>query len=220
MKILLERHGESVSNKGNCFTGLQDVELSVVGMKQAELAANYMVENYTIDKIYSSPMIRARQTAYFVSKKLNEELIIKDDLREFYAGDWEGKNIDDLKTLYPVQYGYWVNDLIKAHPENGQKMSDFYDIKINCFKEILKENKDFDGTILITSHVLSLMCILCEITKKDKNELNNVGYFPNASLFDIDYDYNTNQFNIIKWGYADYLDNLITSVYTDSERNK
>ena len=220
MKVLLQRHGESVSNKQNLFTGMMDKELSELGIKQGELASKYIINNYTVDKIYSSPLKRAVQTAQFTADKLQKQIIIKNDLVEYFAGDWEGKVLSDIKVLYPKESDIWAKDLSKVETPNGQKMTDFYDIKRKAFNEIIEENKGFDGTILIVGHVIALMCIICHITKGDIKYLKDINYFPNASMFDFDYDEKTNTFTNNKWGYAEYLQGMITSTYDDWNENK
>ena len=215
MKVLLQRHGESQSNKQNLFTGLMDLDLSEIGLKQGKLASEYLINNYKIDKIYSSPLKRAYNTAKFTADKLNLDIIVKDDLVEYYAGDWEGHKLEDIKVLYPTQAEQWKNDISKVQTENGQKMTDFYDIKKKAFDSIIDENKGFEGTILIVGHVLALMCIICYITKHDIKYLKDINYFPNASMFDFDYDEKAKTFTNIKWGYADYLQGMITSKYDD-----
>lgn len=220
MKILFERHGESELNKQNIFTGSIDADLSDVGVKQGKLAADYITNNYKIDKIYSSPLIRAYHTAQFVAEKINLDIIVKDSLVEYNGGDWEGKNLDELKTKYKEEYETWKNDISKIHIKNGQKMSDFYDLKVKAFDEIMKENDGFDGTILIVGHVLALKCMICHIVKNDIKYLKDIGYFSNASMFEFDYDPKTGTFINNKWGYADYLNGLITSVYSDWRNDK
>lgn len=215
MKIIFQRHGESKYNNENMFTGTLDIDLSDVGVKQGKLAANYIVNNYKIDKIYSSSLARARNTAMFTAKELNIDIIVKEGLIEYCGGDWEGMKLNDIKLKYPDQYDQWKYDLSKVNIQNAQSMPDFYKIKVKAFDEILRENKGFNGTILIVSHVLALKCIICYITKHDVSYLKDIDYFPNASIFDFDYDETTNQFTNNKWGYADYLENLITSTYND-----
>lgn len=215
MKILLQRHGESVSNKQNLFTGLMDKELSDIGIAQGKLATEYIINNYKVDKIYSSTLKRAVQTAKFTADLLHKEVIQKKDLVEYFAGDWEGKNLDDIKVLFPKESDMWIKDISQVETPHGQKMSDFYKIKTKAFDEIIAENKGFDGTILIVGHVLALMCIICHITKGDIKYLKVIKYFPNASLFDFDYDEKTNTFTNNKWGYSEYLQGMITSTYDD-----
>lgn len=215
MKIIFQRHGESKYNSKNMFTGTSDIDLSDIGIKQGELASNYIVKNYKIDKIYSSPLKRAQCTAMFTAEKLKLDIIIKDGLIEYHGGDWEGQNHDDIKIKYPDQYYQWKHDISKVNIRNAQTMPDFYNLKAKAFEEILDENKGFNGTILIVSHVIALRCIICHITTHNLSHLKDIDYFPNASMFDFDYDEKTKKFTNRKWGYADYLGDLITSTYDD-----
>ena len=215
MKIILQRHGESQYNNKNLFTGTLDIDLSDIGIKQGQLASDYIVNNYKIDKIYSSPLKRAYHTAKFTADTLNCDIIVKNGLIEYCGGDWEGQNLDEIKIKYKDQSEQWKKDISKVHIKNAQEMPDFYNLKAKAFDEILDENKGFDGTILIVGHVLALMCIVCHITKHDVKYLKDINYFPNASIFDFDYVEKTKIFKNNKWGYADYLNDLITSTYDD-----
>ncbi len=61
-KLILIRHGESVANRNHIFVGHTDVELEEKGVKQAELTAQYVYENFKVDKVYASDLKRAYET--------------------------------------------------------------------------------------------------------------------------------------------------------------
>ena len=62
VKILLVRHGQSLSNDSGTITGQIDSPLSNLGLKQAELVSNYIFKNYSVNAIYSSDLTRAVDT--------------------------------------------------------------------------------------------------------------------------------------------------------------
>lgn len=67
IKVVLLRHGESVWNKENKFTGWTDVDLSEKGVSEAHQAAKLLVENgYTFDISYTSVLTRAIRTLWIV----------------------------------------------------------------------------------------------------------------------------------------------------------
>jgi len=71
-KLVLLRHGESVWNKDNRFTGWHDVDLTEKGREEAESAAKLLQENnFTFDIAYSSVLTRAIRTLWAVLNKLN-----------------------------------------------------------------------------------------------------------------------------------------------------
>jgi 2,3-bisphosphoglycerate-dependent phosphoglycerate mutase len=71
-KLVLLRHGESVWNKENLFTGWTDVDLSEQGKVDAENAARLLAENgFSFDVAYTSVLKRAIRTLWIVMDKMD-----------------------------------------------------------------------------------------------------------------------------------------------------
>jgi len=71
-KIVLLRHGESIWNKENRFTGWTDVDLSEKGIKEANEAARLLIEGgYTFDIAYTSVLKRGIRTLWIVLDKMD-----------------------------------------------------------------------------------------------------------------------------------------------------
>lgn len=103
--IYLVRHGQSIKNTKSIVQGAQYDSgnvLSPLGISQAKEISKYF-ENMRIDRIRSSPLVRARMTADFIAipHKIKVELL--DGLREKNQGSMEGLSIDDLLA----KYGDW-----------------------------------------------------------------------------------------------------------------
>ena len=64
-KLILIRHGQSIWNAENRFTGWTDIELSEKGVKEAEDAGSEL-KDLKIDVIHTSDLIRAKRTAEIV----------------------------------------------------------------------------------------------------------------------------------------------------------
>ena len=82
VKFLVIRHGYSKSNEQGLFTGRTDVPLADTGIIQARKTARLIADNYRVDAIYSSPLLRALQTAEPLSRELGLPVVICDDLCE------------------------------------------------------------------------------------------------------------------------------------------
>ena len=67
--FLLIRHGESEANREGFFAGQCDVALLDKGLKQAQATARFIAENYKADKLYSSDLKRALDTALAVKEQ-------------------------------------------------------------------------------------------------------------------------------------------------------
>src|SRR5579864_9664303 len=90
--IYLIRHGE-VSNPDQIWYGrLPNFYLSELGKKQIEITANYLLDK-NITAIYTSPLIRAKQSGEIIAKKLDSPpIIISQELNEIITS-YEGKSL-------------------------------------------------------------------------------------------------------------------------------
>ena len=86
MNIILLRHGETDYNKlGISQSGDVDPIMNDQGIRQSELTGNFLSRNYNINKVYSSTLIRARQTAGVVSDIIginSDSIIYNSKLKE------------------------------------------------------------------------------------------------------------------------------------------
>ncbi len=115
MKLILIRHGESVDDILDCYGGAADYPLSDSGKQTAEDVAHSLSE-ICVDKIYSSPLKRAIQTAEAINALKQCGIIIEDGLKERNSyGVLSGCNKDDCKEIY----GYLLAEL-------NAKPGDFY----------------------------------------------------------------------------------------------
>lgn len=91
MKIYFTRHGETEWNSRNIISGVTDIDLSEKGKAQADsLAAKIAVSCRDIDKIFCSPLKRAKDTAAPVAQALGIEPVYDERLREWDYGSYEG----------------------------------------------------------------------------------------------------------------------------------
>ena len=103
MKLILLRHGESVWNKENRFTGWTDVDLSNKGVDEAINAGKIMKNNnITFDVAFSSVLLRAKRTLDLVLKEMNVNVPIYYSYRlnERHYGALQGLNKDETRKKY------------------------------------------------------------------------------------------------------------------------
>ena len=104
VKLVLVRHGQSVWNLENKFTGWTDVELSKQGISEAKEAGKILKnQGFHFDLAYTSVLKRAEDTLDYILKEMNEENIeIKRSwkLNERHYGALQGLNKDDTKKEY------------------------------------------------------------------------------------------------------------------------
>ena len=103
MKLVLVRHGESVWNKENKFTGWTDVDLSENGVKEATNAGMLLKENgFSFDIAYTSVLKRANDTLDYILKELGIDIPIYKSwrLNERHYGALQGLNKDEMRKKY------------------------------------------------------------------------------------------------------------------------
>ncbi|HRX65835.1 MULTISPECIES: 2,3-diphosphoglycerate-dependent phosphoglycerate mutase [Mesotoga] len=95
-KLVLVRHGESIWNKENRFTGWTDVDLSEKGREEAENAGKVLkADGYDFDLAYTSVLKRAIRTLWYIMDEMDLMWIpvIKDwRLNERHYGALQGLN--------------------------------------------------------------------------------------------------------------------------------
>lgn len=104
IKLVLVRHGQSMWNLENRFTGWTDVELSEQGIKEAKEAGKVLKEKgYGFDVAYTSVLKRSNDTLEYILEELGEQDIpVKKSwrLNERHYGALQGLNKDETKEKY------------------------------------------------------------------------------------------------------------------------
>ena len=120
--LLLIRHGETVWNAERRFTTHSDLPLSEVGVEQAGAAAAALAAT-GIDRVYSSPLQRARVTAEVIAAhQPGRPAVVADDrLAEIDAGPFEGMTEDQLRSgPMADDYARWHTNVDPEFPEGAE----------------------------------------------------------------------------------------------------
>lgn len=205
--LIAVRHGYSITNFTNTFAGSLDAPLNEQGIKQAELSGEYL-KKYKIDKIYSSDLKRAYNTALPIAKLHNLEIIKTKELREIFAGDWEGKTYCELKEKYPHQYDAWMGDIGNCEPENGETVKDFFNRIKNAVFDIAEKNEG--KTVCIVTHAFPIRVMKTISMGKDASQMNDIEWCANASISIFEYE--NNSLKLIEYGITDHLGDNVTVI--------
>ncbi len=125
MKLYFARHGESEANLLRVFSnrGLKH-GLTEKGRAQARILAQTL-QSTAVTRLYSSPLLRAAQTAEIVAEVLGLNYEITDALREYDCGVWEGRSDDAGWEEYERVLAAWIEGGDwKARMEGGESFDD------------------------------------------------------------------------------------------------
>ncbi|VVB77365.1 2,3-bisphosphoglycerate-dependent phosphoglycerate mutase [uncultured archaeon] len=171
------RHGESVKNVEHVLT--DDVEgypLTALGEASALAAGDELRKLGKIDGFYSSPVLRARQTAGIISRRVNATYLVDGLLKERGMGKYNGMrygseaeverlDLEQIRNNYP-DYESWSR-LQDRMAEFGRKLK--------------------NGTITVAvSHGDPIKCIVGGFLGKTEEDLLHV-HFPKASITVVDF---------------------------------
>jgi probable phosphoglycerate mutase len=99
--VFLFRHGETDANVAGRWQGRRDGQLSATGRQQATALAATVP---TMDRLFASPLSRARHTAQALTAGNGREIVLVDDLIEMDFGAWEDKTVVEAEELDPEGY--------------------------------------------------------------------------------------------------------------------
>jgi broad specificity phosphatase PhoE len=171
--LYLLRHGESELNFQRIFAGPgSDPALTLSGSQQAALQAASL-KNTPFSAIYSSPSLRARQTAQILGEGRDLDIHISDHLREVDIGRLDGQSIDDpeiLATYRDVISKWQLGDQAAGFP-GGERLMDVK-TRFRDFLEALHEN-DMTAPILIAGHGILFMAALWLFVKDRSSQLQD-----------------------------------------------
>ena len=145
--IILVRHAETVMAKRFC--GKSDPELSAAGIAQLPEIVQE-IDLPKIDRILSSDLIRARQTAEAIAKESGLPVEFRPALRELGFGLWEGLHWEEIQAQFPCEAKIWRRDFPGPTPPGGEPFAEFLKRLDNEFSSIL--SGDEDENVVVVSH--------------------------------------------------------------------
>lgn len=146
MDLILLRHGETIHNIQRKYSS-DDCPLSEEGVLQIEKAARKM-NNMIIDKIWVSPLYRARETNEIIQKYYKIPFEIKEEITEIDAGLLKGKSFDEGLNLYPQEIEDYLYDYIDTPLPKGESVQEAFERA----GKVVRDLKTRNGNILLITH--------------------------------------------------------------------
>lgn len=123
-KLYLVRHMETVWNEQQRYIGVTDLPLSAAGVKYAEALADFL-KGKPVKKLFSSQMLRAKQTANILAKELSCSVMVEPLLNEIDFGDWEGLTFNEIATSYEELSKAWLKNPFAVNIPGGESWDSF-----------------------------------------------------------------------------------------------
>jgi len=176
IRVVLWRHGQTDWNVENRFQGHSDIPLNKVGQYQASEAAQVLAA-LRPDRIISSDLIRAQETAAALAALTDITVEINPNLRETDGGLWEGKLASENRATHGELFANWYEGGDEPAGVTGERRSD---VAKRAVAVIEKETTNFSGTIVFVTHGGTVRSVLGSILKLPIAQWGVIGGLSNA----------------------------------------
>ena len=176
-KLILIRHGQSIWNAENRFTGWTNVELSEKGEKEA-LDAGISLSKISIDSVHTSDLIRAQKTAEIimenndVSSKFSTYFDFR--LNERNYGELQGLNKKETAEKHGAEQVHIWRRSYDIAPPGGESLKMTAERTIPYFIEEILPELENGRNILVAAHGNSLRSIVMHIENISPEEIVTV----------------------------------------------
>lgn len=175
--MVLLRHGQSVWNAENKFTGWTDVDLSAKGEKEAELAGKKLSE-IKFDVVHTSELIRAQRTAKIVisQNKYSEKPITHHDqrLNERHYGSLQGLDKDETRQKFGAEQVHIWRRSFDIPPPDGESLEMCAKRTLPYLNEEIEPDLQSGKNVLVAAHGNSLRSIVMSIENLSPDEILSV----------------------------------------------
>ena len=156
IKFVLVRHGQSIWNLENRFTGWTDVPLSEKGVKEAQEAGMVLKEKgFTFDLAFTSVLKRAEDTLDYILKEMDlSDIEIRHSwrLNERHYGALQGLNKDETKKKYGEEQVKLWRRSADVRPPALTKEDERYPGHDPKYKDLTKEELPTTENLIDTIH--------------------------------------------------------------------
>jgi len=158
--IWLVRHGQTDWNLIGRWQGQASHAPGLNDMGRAQaLDLQNQLKDIKISAIYSSDLLRARQTAELIAEPLGLTVTLEPRLREINLGVWEGMLSSEVEVQYPQELAERARDPFHTRAPQGESPSDMAERVVAAVNDIAKEHAA--ESVIIVSHGVSLAIIIC-----------------------------------------------------------
>ena len=193
MKLYIIRHGQTDWNIAKKIQGRQDIPLNERGHFQAQCLRKAM-ENRPITAVFSSPQIRAMETAIAVASPAGVPVIPVRDLMEINYGVWEGKTEEELLRDDRALYEAWWSHPAETAPPEGESINQVNERCRQAWKEIKPQ---LTGDAAIVAHGGLLAHFMEQLLGSESIAASTVAH--NASITTIEYEPETERFVLVEF---------------------
>ncbi|MDO4275767.1 MAG: histidine phosphatase family protein [Eubacteriales bacterium] len=170
MLLYMIRHGVTEWNRLKKVQGAMDIPLAEEGIRLARLTGQAL-KNISFDLCFTSPLLRARQTAECIVGDRGIPVIPDERIQEINFGVLEGTQFKDQEgnVISKEMDVFFKNPICYQRPENGEDIRDILDRTRDFWEEKIHDPDLQDKTILISTHGCAMRALQQNIYREPEN---------------------------------------------------
>lgn len=185
-RLVLLRHGQTDFNVAGIMQGHLDSVLTADGIAQATAVAPVMAR-FEPDRIISSDLRRAFDTAELVGNACGLPVKVDPRLRETHLGEWQGKSVAEVEQAYPGAIAQWRRDPTWAPPGGESRVDvaararpviDELDVEYSATGIPGDPNDPESSTAVVVAHggvIAGLVCSLLDLPHRVWPSIGGLG---------------------------------------------
>ncbi len=187
--LILIRHGQSIYNLENRFTGSLDIGLTKFGVQEALLAGMKLMD-FKFDIAYCSTLKRGKESLRIILEEIDQthiKVIENKALNERDYGSLQGLNKDETIAKHGLEQVEIWRRSYAIRPPYGESLEDTYNRTIPFYKQEIEPKLKSDATILIVAHGNTLRALVMYLENISEEEISNLNIptgIPRQFVFD------------------------------------
>ncbi len=150
--VLLARHGETLWNRRDRVQGWAPTRLTDRGREQAAALGSFLADEYDVDRLYSSDLPRARETAASVGRAAGLDVTAEAAWRERDFGHLQGLTKATLDERHPrFRVSQVGRSAVEELPDSGERLLDMRDRVLTRWRRLVADVAA-DDTVAVVAH--------------------------------------------------------------------
>ncbi|KAB1192715.1 histidine phosphatase family protein [Haloferax sp. MBLA0076] len=184
--LLLARHGETTWNHAGRVQGWAPTSLTDRGRTQAHALARHVADSYEVDRLVTSDIERAQETARPIAREAGVEPVLDPSWRERDVGSLQGFEFDELVERYPQYVLSAVGTpAARERPPSGESLVEVRR-RVLTAHEGLTASMEPDETVLVVTHGTPIRLTLGDLRGLDIVEAMQSQPLDNGGLCELE----------------------------------
>jgi alpha-ribazole phosphatase/probable phosphoglycerate mutase len=185
MKWYFIRHGEIESNRKKIYAGWSEEELTPKGRRQSIKVAREL-GFFEIERIYTSPLKRAVQTAEIICDFLKKTPIVERSFKELRLGIWQGMHEEEVARDYPEEWETWKTRPAELFLQGRETLYELLERLLLSMRRIAAVKNR--GNVAVITHAAAIRVLQLYSAGRCLNEYRRLPVPANGSVVELEFE--------------------------------